>query len=68
MGIISLFGISDFFPESLEWALCMMLRRSGSCDVREHTSLSQPLKQCREAAVVDVHLVRYTYGSVRLTC
>lgn len=63
MGIISMFGTWSFFP--LEWAFFrMILKRSRSCDGREHTLLSQPLKQCRES-VVNAHLVPYTCGSLR---
>lgn len=45
----------------------MILRRSGSCDGREHTLLSQrPERRVEAAAVVSVHLVGYTHGSLGL--
>lgn len=55
-----------FLPGCMNKPPRMILRRSGSCDGREHTLLSKPLKRCMEAAVVNVHLVRYTYGSLKL--
>lgn len=66
MGIISMFGVF-FFPQSecLNEPSRMILKRSGSCDGREHTLLSRPLKQCIDS-VVNVHLAPYTRGSLRL--